>query len=134
QEKRPLIFLRDTPASDGARASSQLCFNFDLNLSNATRQPAFIVLLHRFAERVRDAKNAPFAANLETGQPIRLTTASEQPLEITFTSADGSRTTKRSQPTADSLRAPLDPGFLTIRQGENLLLRAAVHFADTREA
>jgi hypothetical protein len=69
QEKRPLIFLRE----NGDKRI--LCFNFDLRLSNATQQPAFIVLLHRFAESIREQKVAYQALNLETGQPIRIAAA-----------------------------------------------------------
>ncbi len=124
QEKRPLIFLRER---EGKR---QLCFNFDLRLSNAGNQPAFIVLLHRFAEAIRDAKVAPTSAILETGQPIKVTAAPDIPLKITATSLDG-----KSIPAAMvSNNAPLVPGFLTVQQNETRLLEAAVFFADTREA
>ena len=124
QEKRPLIFLRDLPAG------RQLCFNFDLRLSNAGIQPAFIVLLHRFAETIREAKVAPTSANLETGQPIQITAAPNIPLQITATDLTGK---PLPAPTFTS-HAPATPCFLTIRQNETQLLDAAVHFADTREA
>jgi len=124
QEKRPLIFLRER---EGKR---QLCFNFDLRLSNAGNQPAFIVLLHRFAEAIRDAKVAPTSAILETGQPIKVTAAPNIPLKITATGLDG-----KAIPAATvSNNAPLVPGFLTVEQSETRLLDAAVFFADTREA
>ena len=130
QEKRPLIFLRDPPASDKQPASRQLCFNFDLRLSNAGNQPAFIVLLHRFAESIRDAKVAPTSANLETGQPITITAAPNIPLQITATDLTG-----KPLPAPESTsHAPITPCFLTIRQQDTQLLDAAVHFADTREA
>lgn len=123
QEKRPLIFLRER---EGKR---QLCFNFDLRLSNTGNQPAFIVLLHRFAEAIRDAKVAPTSAILETGQPIRVTALPEIPLKITATALDGSTIPGASL----SDNAPLTPCFLTVYQGEANLLDAAVFFADTRE-
>ena len=138
QEKRPLIFLRENA---GKRV---LCFNFDLRLSNATRQPAFIVLLHRFAESLREAKVAPQALNLETGQRIRIATAPGS-VEVSATDAAGSEIAS-----PDTNRAPSVPGFLMITQegagelqpdsvagaetGTIPLLTAAVHFADTREA
>ncbi len=121
-----------------------LCFNFDLRLSNATQQPAFIVMLHRFAESLREEKVAPQALNLETGQRIRIATA-PGPTDITATDVEGN---KLALP--DANRAPSVPGFLTITQegttefklggvagaegGMIPLLNAAVHFADTREA
>lgn len=123
QEKRPLIFLRE----DGDKRV--LCFNFDLLLSNATQQPAFIVLLHRFAESLRENKIAPQALNLETGQPIRINSEPGVPIEALVTDVEG-----KSLPDPAQGRAPVEPGFMTLTQGEVVLLKAAVHFADTREA
>ncbi len=124
QDKRPLIFLREKPGS------RQLCFNFDLRLSNALNQPAFIVLLHRFAELIRENKVAPTSLNLETGQLIKITAAPDLPLQISAT--DLSRKPLPSPVSTTS--APTTPCFLTIRQNDAPLLEAAVHFADTREA
>jgi len=130
QDKRPLIFLREIPASEGHSASRQLCFNFDLRLSNAANQPAFIVLLHRFAESIREAKVAPTSAMLETGQPIKITTAADLPLRFNAMDLEG-----KPLPIPEStIQAPLIPCFLTIRQNDLTLLDAAVFFADTREA
>jgi len=123
QEKRPLIFLREDAGK------SVLCFNFDLRLSNATQQPAFIVLLHRFAETLREKKIAPQKLNLETEQPIRITSSPEIPLEVSALDHSGNPV----KPPAAGF-APAAPGFMTIRQGETVLLEAAAHFADTREA
>ena len=124
QDKRPLIFLREKATT------RQLCFNFDLRLSNASNQPAFIVLLHRFAESIRQAKISPTSANLETGQPIQITSTPDLPLQITATDLTG----KPLPSPASITHAPSTPCFLTIRQNETPLLDAAVHFADTREA
>lgn len=123
QEKRPLIFLREEADQ------SILCFNFDLRLSNATQQPAFIVLLHRFAETLRDKKIAPQKLNLETGQPIQITKAPEIPVEVRAVDPSGNPL----EPPASGY-APAAPGFITMRQGETELLEAAIQFADTREA
>ena len=126
QEKRPLILLRET---GGVR---QLLFNFDPTLSNAEKQPAFIVLLHRFAESIRSTKIAPFSANLETSQPLKVTSAPDIPLTITATDPDG-KTLPES-----ALKIPRhaisSPGFMSIRQDKNLLLAAAIHFGDPRES
>jgi len=123
QDKRPLIFLRES------NGNQQLLFNFDPGLSNAEKQPAFIVLLHRFAESIRSAKIAPLAANLETGEPLNLTTAAGIPLEIRATDPTG-KTIDHS----DIQTANPSPGFLTITQSDQPLLTAAVHFGDPREA
>ena len=130
QDKRPLIFLRESPATAERPASRQLCFNFDLRLSNAGNQPAFIVLLHRFAESIRAAKIAPTSAMLETGQPIKITSAPAPPVQLAATDLTG-----KAIPSPSSVsHAPLVPSFLTIRQNDATLLDAAVYFADTREA
>ena len=123
QEKRPLIFLREEVGK------SILCFNFDLRLSNATQQPAFIVLLHRFAETLREKKIAPQKLNLETSQPLRITSAPNIPLEISVVDTAGNNLTP---PPAGYAHAT--PSFVTIKQGETILLEAAAQFADTREA
>lgn len=142
QEQRPLIFIRDVPATATTPAARQLCFNFDLKRSNAASQPGFIVMLHRFAESIRESKVAPAADNLETNEPIRLATRSgttekpASPLEA-ISSDIGGKTltdTKIELPLANPLTAPLDPGFLTIKQGDETLLTSSVHFGDTREA
>ena len=126
QETRPLIFLREK------EGKQQLCFNFDLRLSNAASQPAFIVLLHRFAESIRDKKVAPVLANLETSQPISLALAPGLPVNTEATDPAGNALPSEVFPTPQS--AISTPGFLTISQNNVPLLTAAVHFADTREA
>jgi len=142
QEQRPLIFIREIPASDKQPAARQLCFNFDLKRSNAATQPGFIVMLHRFAESIRESKVAPSSGNLETNEPIKLATRSgsadkpAKPLETLSSDIGGKSlaTAKLDLPLAIPLTAPLDPGFFTIKQGEETLLTASVHFGDTREA
>jgi hypothetical protein len=123
QDKRALIFLRES------NGTQQLLFNFDPSLSNAEKQPAFIVLLHRFAESIRSAKIAPLAANLETGEPLNLSAAPGIPLSIRATDPAGKTIGHADIQTANAL-----PGFLTIDQNEQTLLTAAVHFGDPREA
>ena len=124
QDKRPLIFLREKSST------RQLCFNFDLRLSNASNQPAFIVLLHRFAEMIREAKIAPTSANLETGQPLKIITTPDLPLQFTASDLTG----KPLPSPTSTTHSPITPCFLTIRQNDSMLLDAAVFFADTREA
>ncbi|NJR42495.1 MAG: hypothetical protein HC767_07370 [Akkermansiaceae bacterium] len=130
QDKRPLIFLREKSASENQPASRQLCFNFDLRLSNAENQPAFIVLLHRFAESIREQKVAATSLNLETGQPIKITAAPNLPVTVAATDLGG----KALPPPLSTTQAPRTPCFLTLKQNEKPLLDAAVFFADTREA
>ena len=139
QGDRALIFLRETPASGELPASRQLCFNFDLRLSNAETQPSFIVMLHRFAEQLRASKVAPATENLETAQPVALaakTGAEAGDLRFETVDLAGKVLETEEKPAAASVQfdAPLDSGFLRVRQGDTTLLEAGVHFADTREA
>ncbi|MEK7950421.1 BatA domain-containing protein [Luteolibacter soli] len=139
QGERPLIFLRETPATPETPASRQLCFNFDLRLSNASTLPAFIVMLHRFAEELREAKIAPMTQLLESGQPLTLAakTGHEAPaLSIQTLGLDGKVVKTDTLPAAARVKidAPLEAGFIKVRQGDTDLLTASVHFADTREA
>ena len=135
QDTRPLIFLRETE-TEGRAPSRQLCFNFDLRLSNAATQPAFIVCLHRFVEDLRRRKVAGFSANLETSQQIRLSARPETNATVRIEDLASGETTTRTQPGSAivNLTAPGKPGYLTVRQGETRLLEAGVFFADTREA
>lgn len=129
QGERPLISLRQTPA--GAR---QLFCHFDLATSNARKLPALAVLLHRFLEQIRQEKIAPESANYDVRQ--RLSVAHQQnenAAPITVKSSDG-KTEQAPPHQAHLLRAPATPGFFEITQGEQPLLTAAAHFADTREA
>jgi hypothetical protein len=126
QDKRPLILLRET---GNVR---QLLFNFDPSLSNAEKQPAFIVLLHRFAESVRATKIAPVSENIETGQPLKITAAPDIPLTIATTDTQGKPLPQSAM--KDRHHAISAPGFLSIRQGEKSLLNAAIHFGDPRES
>lgn len=153
QGDRPLVALRtstifDTP--DGAappegepaaspRRARQLIFNFDPTLSNALKLPAMVVLLHRFSEGLRDRKIALEARNTEAGQQISISTRSgpnAKPLQLNRFDAEGKVLESETIPLTHAryLRAPAEPGFFRIRQGDDLLLDSGCHFADTREA
>ncbi|WP_193214135.1 vWA domain-containing protein [Luteolibacter marinus] len=139
QGTRPLIFLRETEAGPETPAARQLCFNFDLRLSNAATQPAFIVMLHRFAEQLRTAKVAPAARMLETNQPVSFAadaSAGTTAIRVESLDLDGKIVESRSLPATAriNLEAPADAGFLKVSQDGTPLLDASVHFADTREA
>ncbi len=64
QGQRPLIFIRPNDAAP------QLVFNFDVAASNATRLPAFALLIHRFLEGRRKEKSAYAAANVAVGERL----------------------------------------------------------------
>ncbi len=127
QENRPLILLRSAPS--GTR---QLLFNFDPTLSNLEQQPAFIVLMHRFIESLRDAKIAPLAGNFETNQSVRLSLKPDIPPLVTAMDPAGSPLPAAIS-SGNVTTLPV-AGFLTVRQDSLTLLDAAFHFGDPRES
>jgi len=145
QDERPLIMLRESPGKQ------QLLFNFDLKGSNALRLPAFILLVHRFAERVRAQKPVLERRILETGQPLDLVVKPNLPApgadpaaplpappvyRMAFQSWDGLNDFESPIPANEisRRRAPIFPGFLSVYRGEEKILEGSTYFADTREA
>ncbi len=116
---RPLIFLR----------GNGLWVNFDPARSNAFRHPGFLLLLKRHMEHVRDDRVAPYRANFHTGQILGLR-ADALGGEVVMESASGSQ--RHPAPQAAILRAPTEPGFFRVSQGEHRLLEGAAHHADPR--
>jgi Aerotolerance regulator N-terminal len=113
---RPLIFLREKGAA------TQLVVNFDLRSSNADRLPAFVLLLHRFAERIRASKFAAESRNVETNQLLTVASRPGLPAPVIPGETEG------------VLRAPAFPRFFAVRQGDAVLLTGAAQFSDAREA
>ncbi|MDF1824493.1 MAG: BatA domain-containing protein [Verrucomicrobiales bacterium] len=127
QGERPLIILRLQ------LGRKQLLFNFDVAKSNATRLPAFVILIHRFADLLREEKIARFAENLDLGQALSLAYGTEEgspPLTLT----EGQTSTTLPLNRTQHLYAPREPAFFNIRQGEFVLFEGSANFADTREA
>ncbi len=76
---------------------------------------------------------------LETGQPLDLhlpPQAEPAPLRIAFRSWDGANNFEIEAPHDDAARqrAPIYPGYVTVRHGDQAILEASTFFADTREA
>lgn len=131
QGDRALLFLRNSAEGE------QLVLNFDPIASNATRLPAFVVLLHRYAEGLRQKKVAAEAVNLEVGQPIDFAwhrDPSAGDFKVVWETEEARSTEKVLQQDVFGLRSSEFPGFFTIDQGGENLLRGATHFSDTREA
>ena len=133
QNDRTLIFLRTS------EAGTKLFFNFDLASSNAARLPAFVVTIHRFVESIRRKKIAPSQDNFEISQPVDLAfDRSNDAQSLTLSTTYNQETETRDLPLAraNRFRAPEQPGFFRIEQGDAdaPLLNGATHFADTREA
>jgi len=134
QGNRALIFLRRHPAS----GNKALVFNFDIQKSNALKQPAAAVLLLRFCEQLRNEKMAPETRITETGEPLELTRLHGEKapgLTINTLGLDGELLKTEQLPAnSGALSAPDTPGFFTIAQGDETLITSATYFADTREA
>ncbi len=128
----PLFLRRSGPN----RAVSELVINFDLSYSNADRLPAFVALLHRFAEDVRKRLPQPVAANFSTGQPLGLSfTGGAELLELT-PSAGVQPGSPRSIPAAaiGALRAPAHPGFFTLTANDVVVASGGVQFGPIDQA
>jgi hypothetical protein len=126
QGERSLVILREGP---GVR---QLIFNFDVVTSNAPRLPAFIILVHRFAAKLRTGKVVEESRNVELRQPLaiaHLTGPDAAPLQFLGENTSFTLPLERAR----QLRAPSEPGFFRVEQGSVRLLHAAANFADTRE-
>jgi hypothetical protein len=135
QAERPLILLRNAPATATQAASQQLLFNFDPRLSNIDTQPALIVCLLRFAEQIRSKKIAKSQENWECAQPINIAIKpSTAALFLDRLDAQGKTLASQSIAPNQPLFAPAEPGFYQVRQGEEILVTSAAYFADTREA
>lgn len=123
----PLIFLREM-----SPRKYELYFNLVPDESNLERLPSFILLTHRFVELVRRAKPSFHRTNIDSHQKITL--RSSGPLTLRQTHAEQIKEINLTTAQANALRAPATPSFITLAEGENTLLEAAVQFADTREA
>jgi hypothetical protein len=135
QGSRPPIFLRKLPEGGPPEArlvpegGRQLVFNFDPRFSNAERLPAFVLLCHRFVESGRAEKVEFEAVNVDTRQRLGLAV---DRMGAAVALRPGTPEIPAMQ--ASILRAPADPGFFEVVQGDRPLLRGAAHFADAREA
>jgi len=128
QGERPLVVLRQDPAGGQA-----LLFNFDVLQSNAPRLPAFVVLVHRFVESLRETKVAEHSANFELRQALAVAhETGEGAPPLVLATAGGEVVVPLHQ--AGLLRAPAEPGFFEVRQGGATRLVGAANFADAREA
>ena len=125
---RAVVFLRT------AGPAQQLCFNFDINKSNARRLPALVLTLHRWMEKYRRQWPAEEWTLSECGQALEVAALPlPAPQELTLR-RPGQPDVSRPARESALLRAPDLPGTLEVWQGTTRLLRTASHFADAREA
>ena len=122
----PLVIRR--PGQTGTR----LLMNFDFDTSNAERFPSMLLLLHRFAKTQRDLQPLPCQTQLETRQQLPFPIKAEGPFQTTFMDLHGQVQT-REVATGPELRVPDRPGIWTVKQGEDLILKAGVFAGDVAE-
>ncbi len=125
QGDRPMIWLRQ---SDEGEQSESLVFNFDVQHSNALRLPAFVVLVHRYLNEIRSESLGFRSENTELGQTLSLPIANDQKWTLWL---DG---TQQAHTGGNLVKMPNEPGMVEVKLGEEIILRAANAFADTREA
>ncbi len=125
--ENPLVFLR--PTQDG----EQLVVNLTPESSTIGRNSSFILLIHRFIERIRSRTPGREIVFVETNQRLRPTVAGEE-FEISELDRDGAATSTRTVSRA-LLSAPSRAGLFAVRSkaGEELL-RGAAYFAEVVEA
>jgi hypothetical protein len=125
---KPLALLRQDTQDDGTR-TQRLLLAWNPADSSAARNPAILILLHRFTEHLRTQKRAFHADNFETHQPLNLPSPPKSPRTLTtpVERAAGS-------PPLSITTAPDTPTFFDLHEGDTHLLSAAAHFGDTRES
>ncbi|CAN5705787.1 hypothetical protein BH11VER1_BH11VER1_12570 [soil metagenome] len=106
----------------GGHSIRRLMLAWDVMQSNAARHPAFLVMLQRFVEQVREEKPSLWADNFEISQHLKVAGGTQLTLHQDAT----------SEPYED--RVPEKAGFFEVKEGDQLRLKGATHFADTREA
>jgi hypothetical protein len=143
QGRFPLVFVRPAP-DELARLGvpgRKLLLAFDWATSNGPRLPATVLLVRRFLEAERDAQRAPYAANFDCNSPVEVveppasSTAPEAALTVSFRPAAGGPAEARTIPLGEraDLRAPGRVGYFRLSRGDELLVRGAAQFADTRQ-
>lgn len=124
----PLIFRRLEAGKP------QLYLNFDVLESQGDQAAALVVLLSRFAETVRAAKIAEQAINADTGQRLFVAAQPGGAGLVVTSSAEGVAPQEfPSTGERTPIRAPLEPGLFTVKQGNTVLVRGAASFSDARE-
>lgn len=133
--RQPLVWRGGVPivasAATGSGATS-LVFDFSPAESNAAKLPAFVVLLGRHLESVRERVNAPRVLNTDTHRALPVsTTGAAGALALRV---DGGAATPISEREAAVFRAPDRPAFFELTRGGKPVVAGAAQFGDVREA
>ncbi len=127
QGSHPLLFLRQN------HKKKSLYVNFSLKYSNASRVPAFIILLHRFIEEATNNKVAKEKLNCELSQKLSVKTNANSN-NIQFIDHRQTSDLKSFYKEEVVIHAPHRPSYFKLHVDGKPLLEAACHFADANEA
>ena len=138
---QPMVSLRPVPLPAGTAATAtpaqQLVLHFNPALSNWERLPAAAVLLLRYCDEVRLAKRGTAREQLEPRQALAPMLPADVRGNLTIETLDLAGKVVSSRQVSSNgvagLRAPDEPGFLRVREGDTVLIDGAVAFADARE-
>jgi hypothetical protein len=126
QGARPLVVYR---------TQGQLELEVDVLAGNAARNPALLIMLHRYLANVRDGVVRFERKSFELSEPLRLPRAPELATLSVTRLLDGTTLTRPIQPAElSSLAAPAEPTRFTVTVGGAEVLGGASSFADSREA
>jgi hypothetical protein len=121
--ERALVILGRTGGAD------ELIFNYDPRVVFAGEKlPAAAVLIRRFVETVRLAKDAPEALNTDCRSPLPTPPGTGA---LALRDAAGKITPLAAGATP---RAPCEPGLFALLRGDVVKISGGAAFADTREA
>lgn len=130
QNNNPVISL------GGTRETPILRILFDIRYSNATRLPAFIILIHRFLDDLRSRIIAHEARNVDTSQLVSVPLPKiEGKKTVQITTATSSRSINVDSSAGKTIiKSPSEPGFFDILVDGKSVLHGAASFQDSREA
>ncbi|MDF3130068.1 BatA domain-containing protein [Kiritimatiellaeota bacterium B1221] len=124
--EHPLVIRRESPAG------TRLMMNFDLAGSNAMRFPSMLLLLHRFMKEQQDLQPLPFSTQLETRQLLPVQPGVNEVYQTRFEDLAGNILEGEIR-FGQRATAPEKPGYFTVKNGEELLMRAGVFAGDVAE-
>jgi hypothetical protein len=125
---RPLVLL-----GVGAKGA-QLIADFPALGSSAERSPAFPLLLHRFAESVRQGLVGREQVNVDTGSELSVALRGPGPAVLEAEGAAPLEAEGAAPQESAALRAPLAPGTFRVREGTEERVLGAARFTDAAEA
>ncbi|MBD5778849.1 BatA domain-containing protein [Pelagicoccus sp. NFK12] len=123
QDAEALIFLR----------GEALVFNFELRESNLDRIPAFVLLVWRYFDALRERKPGFASVNCDVGQSLVLPLSQDRGT-AQLLAWRGDKTDTDVMLIGPRFEAPSEPAFFRVEQAGESLMFGAARFADVRES